>query len=528
MYYIQVLEHDDPILEIPLENKTYLIGNLPYADIYIDSHDILPEHAKIVKDDKTIQIYSLNASAKVNVNNRQIKSTILELNDVVYIGSYRIRFTDIQRKEVKSKPIDFSQLRAKIHMELINKMDLRKLQIDVLGDIELWRKCERVLDEIIKKMGLPEDVDLANLKKDILNEALGLGPLEDLLRDETVTEIMVNGRDKIYIERAGKLELTDLKFTSDDDIKNIISRIVNPLGRRIDESMPMVDARLKDGSRVHAVIPPLSLQGSLLDIRKFSKKKFIDEDLIKFGSVTKEMMDFLRVCVQVRKNILISGGTGTGKTSFLNVMASYIPTEERVLTIEDAAELRLPHENLCSLEARPPNVEGKGEITIRDLVIGALRMRPDRIIVGECRGSEAVDMLQAMNTGHEGSMTTIHANTTSDAILRLETMVMMAKLDLSITAIRRQIASALHIIVQQVRLRDGSRRVVAVSEVGEIKNDLISLNDIFVYKQTGLDDQGKVVGRFIGTGYVPKFIDSLSSFGITINEDIFKKDRELK
>jgi pilus assembly protein CpaF len=528
MYYIQILENNESILDIPLENKTYLIGNLPYADIYIDSPDILPEHAKIIKDDRTIQIYSLSSLAKVSVGGHQIKSTLLELEDTVSIGKYTICFSDIQKEVVKKKPLDLSQLRVKIHVELIDKMDLRKLKIDELGDIELWRKCERVLDDIIKNMELPEDIDLANLKKDILNEALGLGPLEDLLKDETVTEIMVNGKDKIYIERAGKLELTDLRFTSDDDIKNIISRIVNPIGRHIDESTPMVDARLKDGSRVHAVIPPVALQGPLLDIRKFSKKKFTDNDLIKFGSVCREIMDFLKICVQIKKSILISGGTGTGKTSFLNVMASYISHEERVLTIEDAAELRLPHENLCSLEARPPNVEGKGEITIRDLVIGALRMRPDRIIVGECRGSEAVDMLQAMNTGHEGSMTTIHANTTSDAILRLETMVMMAKLDLSVTAIRRQIASAIHLIVQQVRLRDGSRRVVAVSEMGEIKGDSISLNDIFVYNQTGIDSKGKIIGTFVATGYVPKFFDSLESFGIKLSKDTFKKDRELK
>lgn len=423
---------------------------------------------------------------------------------------------------------DMAQLKAKIHMDLIDKMDLKKVRVDKLGDKELWRKCENVLDEIIKGSNIPENIDIANLKKDILNEALALGPLEELLSDDTVTEIMVNGRDKIYVERKGQIQLTNLSFTTEANIKNIISRIVNPIGRRIDESSPMVDARLADGSRVNAVIPPLSLQGPLLDIRKFSKKMFTDKDLISFGSVTKEVMDFLKICVQMRRSILVSGGTGTGKTCFLNVIASYIPTKERIITIEDSAELRLPHDDLCSLEAKPPNIEGKGEVTIRDLVRNSLRMRPDRIIVGECRGGEAIDMLQAMNTGHEGSMTTIHANSSDDAILRLETMVLMAGLDLPMVAIRRQIAAALHIIVQQSRFRDGSRKVTCISEVGECKGDEIVVKDIFRFNQTGIGKDGEIIGNFIATGYVPTFIDDLEMIGLTLQKSIFKKDRSLE
>ena len=356
---------------------------------------------------------------------------------------------------------------------------------------------------------------------EIRDEMLGLGPLEPLLKDDSITEIMVNGPKKIFVERLGKLTLTDVQFQDNDHLLNIVERILTPIGRRCDESSPLVDARLKDGSRVNVIIPPLALQGACVTIRKFSKKPFSVENLIAFNTMDERMAMFLRACVKARVNILVSGGTGSGKTTTLNVLSSFIPNDERIVTIEDAAELRLQQEHVVTLESRPANLEGKGAIAIRDLVRNALRMRPDRIIVGEVRSGEALDMLQAMNTGHDGSLTTAHANTPRDALTRLETMVLMSGLDLPVRAIREQIASALDVVLQQSRIRDGSRKVTYITEVQHMEGNTITTQDIFRYVQTGIDSDGKSVGHFETTGLQPNFIEKFKMNGITLPEGFF-------
>ena len=351
----------------------------------------------------------------------------------------------------------------------------------------------------------------------MFNEALRLGPLEELLADDSVTEIMVNGPHRVYVERGGKIQLTDLQFLDDASVMAIIERIVSPIGRRIDESQPYVDARLADGSRVNAIIPPLSLTGPTVTIRKFAKKTLTVEDFIRFGTWSRNAAEFMKACVIMRKNIIVAGGTGSGKTTLLNLLSGFIPHDERILTIEDAAELRLVQPHLVRLEARPPNIEGRGAVTIRDLVRNALRMRPDRIIVGECRGGEALDMLQAMNTGHDGSLTTVHANSPRDVISRLETMVLMSGLELPSRAIREQIASAVDLIVHESRLSDGSRKVTCISEVMGMEGQQITLQDLFVFKQTGLDAKGRVLGRFEATGAIPSFYGELASRGLSLD-----------
>ena len=392
-----------------------------------------------------------------------------------------------------------------------------------MDEDELRRITQALIAEIIASdTSIAADIDRARLAKDLLNEVVGLGPLEDLLADPSVSEIMVNRFDEIYVERKGRLTKADIAFSTDQAVMGAIERIVAPIGRRIDESSPMVDARLKDGSRVNAVIPPLALKGCSITIRKFSKNKLVDQDMINYGSVTKEMMQFLKIAVDQAANIVISGGTGSGKTTLLNVMSNYIPDDERIVTVEDAAELQLAKPHLISLESRPPNSEGKGAITIRDLVKNCLRMRPDRIVVGECRGGEALDMLQAMNTGHDGSMTTAHANTPRDCIARLEVMTLMAGLDLPLRAIREQIASAVHMIVQQSRFPDGSRKVTHITEVTGMEGEIVQLQDIFLFKQDGYDEQGKIKGQFVATGNIPDFCQELARRGIPVDLSIFQ------
>ncbi|HOW16555.1 MAG TPA: CpaF family protein, partial [bacterium] len=363
--------------------------------------------------------------------------------------------------------------------------------------------------------------DRAQLIKSILDEALALGPLEDLLADESVSEIMVNGPDIIYIEKNGKVQLSPYTFTGSQQLMGVIERILAPIGRRIDEKSPYVDARLADGSRVHAIIRPLAIDGPTLTIRKFKKEKLGMDDLIRFGSLTKDISEFLKAVIESRLNTLISGGTGSGKTTLLNILSGMIPNNERIITVEDSAELKLQQDHTVRLEARPANIEGEGEVSIRDLVKCTLRMRPDRIIVGECRSGEALDMLQAMNTGHDGSLTTIHSNNPTDCLRRLETLVMMAGMDLPAKAIREQIASAINIVVQQTRLSDGSRKITHITEVAGIRGDEVVLNDVFLFKQSGVDEKGKVIGKFVATGYIPKFIETLESRGISIPKGLF-------
>jgi pilus assembly protein CpaF len=422
---------------------------------------------------------------------------------------------------------DICAVRRRIHHRLVEEIDLKKADLAYLRDPmklqELRTRAEaKVLALLEEEAAAIRDRDLRRrIVKQVLDEALGLGPLEDLVADPTVTEIMVNRHDRIYVERQGKLELTDVTFLGNEQLRGVIERIVAPLGRRIDERVPMVDARLRDGSRVNAIIPPLALKGPALTIRKFFKKLLDIDDLVRFGSLTDQMATFLRAAVQARLNVVISGGTGSGKTTLLNVLSTFIPEHERIITIEDAAELQLPQEHVVTLESRPPNIEGEGAVTIRDLVRNALRMRPDRVVVGECRSGEALDMLQAMNTGHDGSLTTVHANSPRDALGRLETLALMAGLELPSKAIRDQIASAIDLIIQQARLPDGSRRITYITEVSGLEGDTFTAADIFLFRQTGMAPDGTVYGQFVPTGYVPAFVDTLARRGIKVPREIF-------
>ena len=413
--------------------------------------------------------------------------------------------------------------RRKLHEKLLDTIDLRRRDFTRMSDDEIRAETETVIRELLaREEQLPRQIDRAALIHEVLNEAVGLGPLEDLLADDTVSEIMVNRFDEVYVEREGRLVQHATSFSSDRAVMGVIERIVAPLGRRIDESSPLVDARLKDGSRVNAIIPPLALKGPTVTIRKFAKKRLEAEHLIGYGSMSQAMATFLRVCVEQRKNVVVSGGTGSGKTTFLNVLSNYIPNGERIVTIEDAAELKLNHSHLIALEARPSNVEGRGQVSIRDLVKNSLRMRPDRIVVGECRGGEALDMLQAMNTGHEGSLTTLHANTPRDAIARLETLVLMAGMDLPLPAIRDQIASAVDILVQQTRFACGSRKVTSITEVTGMENGRLQMQEIFRFERTGYGQDGKVRGAFVACDLVPTFYEELRGQGVTLDLEIFR------
>jgi pilus assembly protein CpaF len=421
-----------------------------------------------------------------------------------------------------------SKLQKEIHDRLIEYLDLRRLDIDKLGDEELWNRTEKAIRDIMDQMDadreIDADVDRDQLLTDVLNEALGLGPLEAFLADDDISEIMVNHATQIYVEKKGKIQLCDKAFSSNQAVLGIIERIVAPIGRRIDESSPLVDARLKDGSRVNAIIPPLALKGPCITIRKFKRDKLKIPDLIKYKSLTPQIAEFLEMAVRAHKNIVISGGTGSGKTTLLNVMTSFIPEDERIVTVEDAAELQIYQPHWVQLESRPPNLEGKGSITIRDLVKNCLRMRPDRIVVGECRGGETLDMLQAMNTGHDGSLTTLHANTPRDAIARMETMCLMAGMDLPLKAIREQIASAVNLIVQQTRFGDGSRRITYVTELSGMEVDIVTMQDVFQFRQEGFDEKNRVRGRFVATGFMPKFYEDLQRKGVPVNMSIFREE----
>ena len=412
----------------------------------------------------------------------------------------------------------FREAKFRVQNRLVNELDPK---LDLTNQVEVRRQIEELFGKIADEEGLAlTRAERVRMLEQITDEILGLGPMEPLLRDETITEVMVNGPQQVYIEREGKLELTNVTFQNDEHVMRIIQRIIAPIGRRVDESSPMVDARLADGSRVNAIIPPLSLVGPIITIRKFSATPFTVDDLIRFGTATPEMFEFLEACVKARLNIFVSGGTGSGKTTMLNILSSFIPDDERIVTIEDAAELQLRQEHVVTLEARPANIEGKGAIPIRELVRNALRMRPDRIVVGECRSGEALDMLQAMNTGHDGSMSTGHANSPRDMLSRLETMVLMAGMDLPLKAIREQVASAVDLIVQQNRLKDGSRKIVNITEVQGMEGDVIVMQDVFVYEQTGVTD-GRIEGRLRPTGIRPKFVEKFDAVGIHLPSNIF-------
>ena len=424
-----------------------------------------------------------------------------------------------QRKVSKEKIEQFNILKTRLHRKLIDQLDLARM----VGDEDTLREQVR---EVVAKLAEQENTLLNHNERDrlvseVLDETFGLGPLEVLLSDPTISDILVNGPKQVYVERRGKLEVTEVQFRDNAHLMHVIDKIVTAVGRRCDETSPMVDARLKDGSRVNAIISPLAIDGSSMSIRRFGADPLTWDDYINFKSVTPEMRDFMEACVKAHLNILVLGGTGSGKTTLLNNLSSFIPDTDRIVTIEDAAELQLRQPHVVRLETRPANIEGKGAISIRDLLVNSLRMRPDRIVVGECRGAETLDMLQAMNTGHDGSLTTVHANSTRDAVARVETLVMMAGFELPLRAIRQQFASAIHLLVQAQRLTGGSRKVISITEVTGMEGDIVTMQDIFVFEQHGLSPKGKAYGQFVATGIRPSFLDRLKAAGCEVDPALF-------
>ena len=416
----------------------------------------------------------------------------------------------------------FQEMKARLHRTLINRMDLTKLQ--TLTQEQVHAEVSRLAESVLAQEAMPlSAAERERLVNDVQHELFGLGPLEPLLADSTISDILVNRHNMIYIERRGKIERTNVTFKDDEHLMRVIERIVSSVGRRIDESSPMVDARLQDGSRVNAIIPPLAIDGPVVSIRRFGSEPLRMAQLIENQALTKDISEMLQMCVTARLNVLISGGTGAGKTTLLNALSAYIPEDERIVTIEDSAELQLQQPHTVRLETRPPNIEGRGEVTQRDLVKNALRMRPDRIVIGEVRGGEAIDMLQAMNTGHDGSLTTIHANTPRDALARLETMIQMTGMRLSDRAMRQQIASALNLVLQVARLSDGSRRVTSISEITGMEGETITMQEIFMYERSGVDQQGKVIGRFRPTGIRPRFAERLKACGLQLPRVFFEE-----
>lgn len=554
-----------------------VIGKGAHSEIRLDYWRIGKEHARLFTTPSGVLLDDLGTFTGVTVNGQRVQGQHgpLRATDVIGVGPYKLTVIElgnaspfdgrsdirepsgagamgsgqpsgaaaegghaptaqpassslqpqpVNSLESQERMVEF-EWRRRIHAELLETMDLRRHDVHGMSDERLRQEADALVRQILAghESDIPQRLDGEMLCTQVLNEAIGLGPLEQLLADESVTEIMVNRFDEIYVERAGRLLRHPLTFTGDRAVMGVIERIVAPLGRRIDESSPMVDARLKDGSRVNAIIPPLALKGPCLTIRKFAKRKLSAQDLIAFEALSPAMAAFLEICVVARKNVIVSGGTGSGKTTLLNILSNFIPATERVITVEDAAELKLHHEHLVSLEARPPNLEGKGSVPIRDLVKNTLRMRPDRIVVGECRGAEALDMLQAMNTGHEGSLTTLHANTPRDGLARLETMVLMAGMELPLAAIREQIASAVDVIVQQTRFACGSRKITSITELTGMESGKIQIQELFRFHHQGYtNDGGKVRGFFTACDMVPSFYEELRATGYPLDMAIFK------
>ncbi len=418
--------------------------------------------------------------------------------------------------------VGFQEMKSRLHRALINRMDLSKLA--TLTPEQVHVEVSRMAESVLAQEAMPlSSSEKDRLVNDVQHELFGLGPLEPLLKDPTISDILVNSHRRIYIERRGKLEVTNVTFKDDEHLMRVIERIVSSVGRRIDESSPMVDARLADGSRVNAIIPPLAIDGPVLSIRRFGSEPLRMNALIEHKALTKDIADMLQMCITARLNVLISGGTGAGKTTLLNALSAFIPEDERIVTIEDSAELQLQQPHVVRLETRPPNIEGRGEVTQRDLVKNALRMRPDRIVIGEVRGGEAIDMLQAMNTGHDGSLTTVHANTPRDALARLETMIQMTGMRLSDRAMRQQVAAAINLVLQVARLSDGSRRVTSISEITGMEGETITMQEIFQFERSGIDSQGQVVGRFRATGIRPRFAERLKASGLQLPRVFFEE-----
>jgi pilus assembly protein CpaF len=581
----KIIVHTDKgmlVDELLCADQGCLIGKDADCLVVLRGWKVAKKHAQIVRKNDELFIFSLGAPTGIAVNDEKVEEYgPLQSNDVISVHSYRIivkkysasntaldnsAITESAKPEKKdsmsvsgtaqvgkndeltdipgsgavsaqkdphtesvliTKNTKVSELQRewqrKIHHEVIVQMDLRRVNISEMSDGQLKDVTWKSIQDVIAKYDeLPGLLDKDVLGKNVLAEAVGLGPLEVLLNEEDVSEIMVNAADEIFYEKSGKLFRSDVVFSDDAAVISAIERIVAPLGRRIDENSPMVDARLKDGSRVNAIIPPLALKGPSITIRKFMKERLRAKDFVRFGSATNGMMEFLEMSVLHRQNVFISGGTGSGKTTLLNVLSNSIPDEERIVTVEDAAELKLYQPNLVSLEARPPNQEGSGAIYIRDLVKNCLRMRPDRIVVGECRGGETLDMLQAMNTGHDGSLTTAHANSPRDAVSRIEVMVMMSGMDLPSIAIREQIASAVDVIVQQTRFSCGTRKITSICEVSGIESGRVQLGEIFKFSQSGYDPDGKVKGEFKATGQIPQFYEQLRDRGVSVDLSIFE------
>ena len=577
MFHLDIVNPGQPSRRFDLPDGEYFIGRGDSCQIRLRHPEISERHAVLILHHPMAFIKDAGSSNGVTINSISIEGKVsVRADSVIGIGPCLLRVSsadadqlvetpvvphppppEVKKPFVPPPPVPLEQrpeppvqvppqeaqpavtppqirdpmmllmreVKTQIHSQLIQRMDLKRMTASRVGAEELQVKAKEtiksIISEVQRKNTLPRGIDPQKLEKEIYDEAMRLGPLEDFLADESITEIMVNGPNQVFVERKGKIELTNQTFMDDESVMGVIERIVSPIGRRIDESQPYVDARLQDGSRVNAIISPLSLIGPCITIRKFSKRPLTVDDLIRFNTWTRNASDFLRLCVLMRKNIVVAGGTGSGKTTLLNVLSGFIPSTDRILTIEDAAELRLVQPHVIRLEARPPNIEGRGAITIRDLVRNALRMRPDRVIVGECRGGEALDMLQAMNTGHDGSLTTVHANSPRDVISRLETMVLMSGMELPSRAIREQIASAIDIVVHESRMSDGSRKVVCISEVVGLEGQQVVMQDIFEYKQTDVDDKGKVVGQFMPTGAMPTFYEHLKSRGLHIDPSVF-------
>jgi pilus assembly protein CpaF len=513
--------------QFEVEGGRLTIGRSIDCDVILRNKDVSSRHAQILTRDKVCWLQDLGSLNGTVYRKRKIVHQALAANDEFSIGEYRFVLADSADAFAEKMETTMDDLRRMLHERLIQELNLRSLTLERLADKALRQRASDALDTLITahRRQIPPQYDRHELKKAVLDAALGLGPLEDLLTDESISEIMVNGPQQIYVERhvAGRsrLEKSPKTFLTKNEILHTIERIVGPIGRRIDESSPTVDARLADGSRVHAIIHPLALDSPTITIRKFPKIPMKVADWIDRGSLTAAMAAFLQACVLAKRNIIISGGTGTGKTTMLNVLGAYIPDGERVITIEDSAELRLPQEHVVRLETRPPNIEGAGAVPIRELVRNALRMRPNRIVVGECRGTESVDMLQAMNTGHDGSLTTLHANTPEDAVRRLENLVLFAGKDLPLNAIRELIFSAVHVIVQISRFPDGTRKVTEIAEMSSMHQGEIRLQPIFRYLRKGIDAAGAILGEHSASGVIPAFIEEQRQFGLGVDMSIF-------
>ena len=555
MKQIKILSNNRAFLtkDLPDGDFSMLVGRHADCDIVLPGNGVSRRHARIESMNGLLLIEDLNSTAGTFLNGQRIEGKmVIADEDVVRIDEYTISLAPAGAAAANAAPAqqqaspppppppvrqkapeqsqDFKKefanasvlyepetmsLTRSIHEDILEKLNLSEGALKEINKADMRSKLEACLDRTLKERRheIPSRIPMDLFRQALMDELVGFGPLSPLLRSPKISEIMVNGPNVVFVESGGKLFDSGVRFFNEQHLISIIQRIVEPLGRHVDDASPMVDARLPDGSRVNAIIPPLALHGASVTVRKFADKKLTTDDLIAFGSMTREMAIFLEEAVKARKNILVAGGTGSGKTTLLNVLSQFIPEGERVITVEDSAELKLTHPNLVNLKARPANIEGKGRITIRDLVINTLRMRPDRIIVGECRGAEALDMLQAMNTGHDGSLTTAHANNPRDALTRLENMVMMAGFELPSSAIREQIASALDLIVQQTRMVDGSRKVVKITEITGREGNQILMQDIFTFEQTGLDEKGRVQGYHTATGNIPQFIDEMRRSG---------------